>query len=209
MATILNTPEQKVILNGVSWETYQRLLAERGENSSPRFNYDRGTLEIMAPSFEHETLKDTIALLVELLAIERAIDFLGAGSTTFRREDLDKGFEPDACFYIQNAPRVRGKKEIDLFVDPSPDLVIEIDVTRSSLNKLGIYSGMAVPEVWLCVGGELTILKLELDRYVEHADSTTFPNVTAATLTKFVRSSQELERNAWVHRVREWARTLF
>ena len=205
MATILNTPEQKVILRSVSWETYERLLAERGESPGARFHYDQGILEIMAPSFEHESLKDSIALLVQLVAIETEADFRGAGSTTFRRSDLGKGFEPDACFYIQNAPRVRGLKEIDLTQDPPPDLVIEIDITRSSLNKLAIYSAIEVPEVWRFAGYELRIFRLQGGQYVENPQSTVLPCVTASILTEFVQTSLKLETNAWVRSVRAWA----
>src|SRR5689334_8883188 len=112
MASVLTPPEQKVILKGVSWETYVRLLSEHQESAGTRFNYDRGMLEIMVLSFEHETLKHTLSLLVELLAGEMGIDIEGAGSTTFRREDLNQGFEPDACFYIRQARKMRGKKEV-------------------------------------------------------------------------------------------------
>ena len=48
--------EQRVILHNMSWETYERLMEERGENRVPRFAYDRGELEIMSPSTEHESI---------------------------------------------------------------------------------------------------------------------------------------------------------
>ena len=129
METVKSRAEQRVLLRNISWETYERLLEERGDNSAPRFTYDRGELEIMSPSPEHEALNRSIALLVEFLAAELGIDVYDLGSTTFRREDLERGFEPDSCFYIENEERVRGKTRKDLSVDPPPDLVIEIDIT--------------------------------------------------------------------------------
>src|SRR5712691_5068211 len=101
MATALHPPvqaEQCVILQGVSWETYERLLSDFADSHAAHFAYDRGVLEITVPSFKHETLNRTLATLVEAVMEERAIDILNAGSTTFKREDLASGFEPDTCF---------------------------------------------------------------------------------------------------------------
>src|SRR6266542_964516 len=102
---------QRVILHGVSWETYERLLADFQDSHAAHFTYDQGVLEIMVLSFKHETFNRTLATLVETLAEELQIDFVNAGSTTFKREDLARGFEPDSCFYMQNEERVRGKEE--------------------------------------------------------------------------------------------------
>ena len=98
MAKVLELPEQRVILRGVSWETYERLLADNEERRVPLLTYDRGVLEAMSPSAEHEMVSHIIALLVEVVAEELGIDVVGAGHTTFRREDLQRGFEPDGCF---------------------------------------------------------------------------------------------------------------
>lgn len=116
MAMVLHAAEvagQQVLLHRVSWDTYTRLLADYQDQSGVRFTYDRGVLEIMVPSFAHETVKDILTLLVNTVAEELDIDVEGAGSTTFRREEMARGFEPDACFYVQHAERVRGKKQLD------------------------------------------------------------------------------------------------
>lgn len=137
--------EQKVILDNISWETYQRLMDERGERGKPRYAYDRGKLEIVVTSYAHERLKHNLATLVEVIAEALELDIDGAGSTTFQREDLAQGFEPDASFYIQHAARIRGQKQIDLDTDPPPELVIEIDITHPSLNKFPIFAGLGIP----------------------------------------------------------------
>ncbi len=138
--TVKSPAEQRILLSNVSWETYERLLADHESTSAPRFAFGRGGLEIKSPSPEHEAYNRTIALLVELLAEELGIDVYDLGSTTFRRADLERGFEPDSCLYIQNEERVRGKGRIDLAIDPPPDLVIEVDITSPSINKLSIHA---------------------------------------------------------------------
>ena len=110
MATVLSPPDQRVILDNISWELYEGILEAHRDHSAPHFTYDRGRLEIMSPSPEHEQLKDKVTLLVNVVAEELNVDVEGFGSTTFRREDLECGFETDSCFYLQNAARQRLKR---------------------------------------------------------------------------------------------------
>jgi Uma2 family endonuclease len=164
-------------------------------------------LEITAPSYEHESVKGHLALLVNALAEEFDIDVTGAGSTTFRREDLAKGFEPDECFYIRHAELVRGKKQIDLTNDPPPDLVIEIDITSPSLSKFPIFAALGIPEVWRYDGVRVTIFTLAGNEYVERPESIALPKVTSAILTEFLDASRQVKRTAWLRQVRTWARS--
>lgn len=196
---------QCVILHDVSWKTYEQLLTEHEGSSGIHFAYDQGTLEIMVLSAEHENHKDIIFLLISALSEEMDIDIESFGSTTFRREDLARGFEPDACFYIKNATRVKGKRRLDLRLDPPPDLVIEIDITSPSLNKFPIFAALGVTEVWRYDGEQVHILVLQGDQYVVRAESSFFPAVTGKVLTELVEASQALKRTAWLRRVREWA----
>ena len=207
MTTVLSPPEQRIILRNVSWETYERLLAENADSSNPRFTYDRGVLEIMSPSAEHEELSHVLTLLVNVVAEELDIDIRGFGSTTFRREDLARGFEPDSCFYIQSVERISGRATLDLTIDPPPDLVIEIDLTNSSLDKFPIYTQVGVPEIWRYDGAELRIFHLENAVYVTHEESTVLSVLTRDVLSQFVVESKSLRRTAWIRRVRDWMRT--
>ncbi len=209
MATVVSPPEQtgqKVILQGVSWETFERLLADFEESHAVHFAYDRGMLEIMVLSMEHERFNRTIALLIEMVAAEIGIDVNNVGSNTLKREDLARGFEPDTCFYIQNAERVRGKAHIDLMVDPPPDLVVEIDITRPSLNKLPIYAAVGVPEVWRYDGKTLTIYTLEGESYRVQEENVALPGVTSLQLSRFIEDSKAMKRTAWLQSIRDWAR---
>lgn len=161
MEAVKSPAEGRVLLRNVSWETYERFIDEREERSAPRFFYDRGEMEIMSPSFEHEAVSRLVASLVGELAVELGIDVSEAGSTTFKREDLERGFEPDECFYFSdNAERVRGRQNLDLDAGvPPPDLVVEVGFTSPSLNnKLSIYAHLGVTEVWRFVGEKPEIL---------------------------------------------------
>lgn len=206
MATVLSPPEQRVVLDNISWELYEELLAAHQDCSAPRFTYDRGLLEIMSPSAEHENIKHLLALLVEVLAEEMSVNVEGFGSTTFRREDLARGFEPDACFYVQNVERVKGKTMLDLAVDPPPDVIIEIDITSPSLNKFPIYAQMAVPEVWRHDGKRLAIFVLEGEEYTEREESAALRGVTGAGVSRLLEEGRSVERLVWLRRVREWVR---
>lgn len=160
----------------------------------------------MVLSAEHEALKHALEVLVEIFAEELNIDVRGFGSTTFRRADLDRGFEPDACFYIQQELRVRGKREIRLSVDPPPDLIIEVDVSHPSLNKLSLFATLGIPEVWRYDSAHVIILKLTEEGYEERVESTALPGVTSEALSQFVQENSQVQPTVWRRHVREWAR---
>ena len=148
MATVSSSVGPSVVLTNVTWATYERLVDDLADCSAPRLTYDRAVLEITSPTPEHERLNRMLTDLIGAIAEELDIDTENLGSSTFKREDLERGFEPDSCLYIQNAARVRGKSRLDLSMDPPPDLVIEIDITSASIEKLPIYALLGVPEVW-------------------------------------------------------------
>ena len=197
---------QCVILDRVSWETYERLLRENGDNRNTHFTYDQGMLEIMVLSAEHENYKDIIFLLINAIAEELGIDVVSFGSTTFKRKDLARGFEPDACFYIQHEAQMRGKKSINLNRDPAPDLVIEIDITHPSLDKFPIFAALGVTEVWRYDGERVGIFLLQAGQYVEQAESVMLPQVTGKLVLEWIDASQQMKRTAWLRLLREWAR---
>ncbi|MGB3681866.1 MAG: Uma2 family endonuclease [Rubrobacteraceae bacterium] len=222
MAEALKSPpEGRVTLRNVGWETFERLVEEDPGRSAPRFFYDRGELEIVSPSFEHQQITRIIAILVEELSVELDIDVVSAGATTFKREDLLRGFEPDACFYFfGNIPRVRGKRRLSLDAgDPPPNLVVEVDITSPSTSpstsKLPIYSRLGVAEVWRHDGDRLMILGASQwnageVRYTEISESAIFApaRVSGKSLTHFVEQGLASHRPAWTRMVREWARKL-
>lgn len=206
MATPVSSPERLVILDNVSWETYERLIAEHGERCGTRFTYDEGVLQIMVVSSRHERPNRTLATLIEVLAEEWNIDIQNLGSMTFKRKDLLKGFEPDSCFYIQHAEDIMGRPDIKLPVDPPPDLIIEVDITRESLNRFPVFAAVGVPEVWRFDGARVIFYRLESGDYVETSHSLAFTVLTASAATDFLAQSQTLKSTVWLRKVREWAR---
>ncbi len=200
------TAANYVLLHKASWETYESLLADYHDQAGPRLAYDNGVLEIKMPSINHEISNRTLAQLVEILVEESDLDLLRMGSTTFLRKDLLKGVEPDSCFYIQHAEKVRGKDKIDLLNDPPPDLVIEVDVTSGSLNKFPIFAALQIPEIWRCKGEHVTIYKLEGEDYWEAERSLALPILTDEMATRFLAESGEMKSSVWARHVRQWVR---
>lgn len=198
--------DQRIVLHNVSWETYERLMQERSESRVPRFAYDRGVLEIMSPSAEHVRANRRMAQLVLAVCEVWELDAEDFGSTTYKREDVERGFEPDSCFYIENEPLVRDKDRLDLDVDPPPDLVIEIDVTSFSMNKLPLYASIDVPEVWRYEDAEIEILLLDGGSYRKSPESKCLSGIGAGTLTDLMRKSKILRRTEWLKQIREAAR---
>ena len=131
----------RVIIRNVSWATYESLLKDLDNSSAPRLAYDRGVLEIMSPHKGHEEINRTLAAIVEMVFEEMGSDYQNAGSTTFKKKDQERGFEPDSSFYIQNVNQVRGKKRLNMSIDPPPDLLVEVDLTNDSLNKFPLPAG--------------------------------------------------------------------
>jgi len=206
VGTVLTLPEQRVVLQNVSWETYERLLADHAEASTPRFTFDRGMLEIMSPSSEHEKGKQTLSLLVEVMAEALGVDIENLGSTTFKRSQLERGFEADVCFYVQNAERMHSKIHIGPAVDPAPDLVIEVEITKPALNKLPIYADFRVPEVWRYDGSRLVVLQLTGLEYTETGSSLAFPKASAAEMSRLIEKGMSLKRTQWLQDLRNWVR---
>lgn len=213
MATVLNPPEpttpaeERFILRDINWETYEQLLANYVDTSGPRFAYDRGVLEIMSPSSEHEELTEIVTQLIYILAEEWGFEYRNFGRTTFKRREVESGFEPDSCFYIQSVDSISGVRRLDPAVHPPPDVVIEIDITSPSLKKLPIYARMNVPEVWRYARTGVSILLLEGGDYVESQASKAIPRLGPSDLALLVEQSETLKRSAWIRAVREWARS--
>ncbi len=206
MPAVASPPEQRVILSNTSWETYERLLAENVNQLGTRFFYDRGCLEIMVVSSGHETPNRTLAALAEAVAVETGKDLLRTGSTTFKRKDLEKGFEPDSSFYQRDIALVRGRDEIDLETDPPPELVIEVDITSSSLARIPIFAAVGVLEVWRFDGNKVAMFRLEGTRYQEVGTSGVVPPLTAAMATFFLEASRRQSLIEWLRSVQEWVR---
>ncbi len=203
-ATLLTPPTEIIHLSGISWQTYETLLQELS-NRRLRLTYNRGNLEIMAPSPEHERFKKVSGRFVETMAEELEIRIEPLGSTTFKRPELS-GVEPDECFYIYNIDAVRGKKRLDLTKDPAPDLVVEIDVSSSSQTHLQVYADLGVAEVWIYNGESLAIQKLRNGAYVTSQTSQFFLNIPIPEIAGFLQQAETMDYLELVKAFRKWVK---
>lgn len=189
-----------------TWEEYEHLLDDLSGWPGVRVTYDCGRLEIMSPSLEHEDYKEFILALARVLAEELRIPLESRGATTFKRESFQQGTEPDTCFYIANADRIIGKRQIDLDLDPAPDVVVEIDITNESLSKFPIYAALAVPEIWRYDGTTARFYALAGEGYQEVTESRFLPRLSATMLSDALdqskREGQTMALSAFRQRAR-------
>lgn len=198
--------EQRTVLREVSWETYERLLAERGEQPVPLLSFDEGVLEIMSPGQRHEALGSLVTMLLGIVAEVWDTDVADLGSTTFRRAEWQRGFEPDVCLYVGAAAgEVLRSEEWDPHRDPAPDVVVEIDISRSSIGKLAMFAQFGVGEVWRHDGERMTVALLGDGAYQPASASRALPLLTADALTRLLASRTATTLPAWVREVRRWA----
>lgn len=206
MTATLTQPIERVQLSGISWQTYEALLTELSRDRRLRLTYNRGNLEIMVPSPEHERYKEVMGRFVETLAEELEISIEPFGSTTFKRLELS-GAEPDKCFYIRNINIIKSKKRLDPEKDPAPDLVIEIDITSSSSDRLAVYKDLGVAEVWIYDGNTFQIKQLQNQEYISSPQSDIFPNLPLLEITRFLEQVGEMDYLELIKTFRKWVRS--
>ena len=198
--------ENRVILNNISWDTFERLLADIGDRRKTLFHYINGTLEIMSPLSLHEGSNHFIEALLGIFTDELEIDMRRLGSLLMKIPDLKLGAEPDSCYYIQNEPIIRGKEVIIVGQDPAPDLVLEVDITNPSDRRLPIYALLAVPEVWRYDGYSLEFLALDNGAYQLIEKSLSFPDLQAAIIVEYVQKRLTLGESGTLREFRKWVR---
>jgi Uma2 family endonuclease len=200
----LTIGEKRVTFHHLNWHSYQQILTALGEHRAARLTYDRGTLEITMPLEEHESAAEFIGLFIRILVVEMRLKMKSMRSTTLDRADLDRGAEPDNCYYIQNQAQVAGRI-VDFDKDPPPDLVVEVDITNTDIDKNRLYAAMGVPEFWRFNGEVWQIYQLQNTQYVEVDQSPTFSIVEKADLYQFLAACQQDEVNAELN-FRTWVK---
>lgn len=197
--------EKRVTLHGLNWQAYQQILQALPQTRAARLTYDRGTLEIAMPLEDHEFAGELIGLFIRVLVVEVGLKIKSMRSTTLDREDLNRGSEPDNAYYIQNQPKVAGRT-VDLAKDPPPDLVVEVDITHTDIDKNRLYAAMGVPEFWRYNGREWRIYQLQGKSYTEVDRSPIFTWIEKTELYRFLEAARQDEVQAEIDlraRVRE------
>lgn len=199
-------PESRsIVLHDISWDQYTGMISLLGERRF-RHTYFCGNLEIMSPSQKHEWESDLLGLLVHQMCITLDREFVSLGSWTINHPDIERGFEPDNCFYLTNEPAVRFKQRIDLDHDPPPDLAIEVDVTSHSDERLPLYAAIGVPEIWRYDGRRVSFLCLVGKKYVSKPQSLAFTFLTPAKLEQVLGERGEKTELKLVKEFVNWVR---
>jgi len=172
----LHSSETRTVLENVRWDTFIE-LAEQRSGSVPRLTYDEGVLELMSPLRQHENIGRLLGRLIETYTEVMEVEIQSVASTTFKRKDLKRAFEADESYYVQHAEQIRPKEEIDLTIDPPPDLVIEVEITSSAIRKMKLFASMGVPEVWRHDGERLEMFALTDGQYQAIEASTSLPGL--------------------------------
>jgi Uma2 family endonuclease len=191
-------------LDGISWETYTNLWQDLSNNRCLKLTYYYGNLEIMSPSPEHEYYKEVMGRFVETLAEELNIKIQPLGSTTFRRLNYG-GAEPDKCYYVSNINAIKNIKRFKPNEEIAPDLILEIDLTSMSNNRLEIYRDLGVKEVWIYSEG-LQILQLKNNQYIKEENSIIFPNLPLLEINDFMQKLEEIDYLDLIKMFRQWVR---
>ena len=194
--------ETRTLLENVRWETYVE-LAEQRRGSVPRMTYFDGMLELMNPRRQHENIGRMIGRMVETHTEVRGIEIQSVASTTFKRESMKKGFEADESYYVSHAEQIRVKEEVDLRIDPPPDLVVEVEITTSAIPKMELFAEMGVPEVWRHDGERLSMHRLAAATYDSITESLELPGLTIAMVTKTFEQRFEKGETALIRSFRE------
>jgi Uma2 family endonuclease len=195
--------EKRLTFRNLDWHAFKQIQSLLTERTRARFTYDNGVLEITMPLEGHERSARLIELFIRILVVELGMKVKTMGSTTLDREDLLKSAEPDNGYYIQNYALVAAH-EINLNVDPAPDLIVEVDITNTDLNKNTLYASMGVPEFWRFNGRLWKILQLTDGAYVECDRSPTFPLLEKTDLYQFLEAAlldevaAEIDFRQWV-----------
>ncbi|MUG91650.1 Uma2 family endonuclease [Scytonema sp. UIC 10036] len=208
MVTTITPAETRTILENISWQTFKSMLADMGSGRNTRLAYDNGIVEIMSPHKAHENPNRLIEAFIGVLCEELGLEISRTGSLTLTRDDLEKGGEPDSSYYIQNEFLVRDKEKIDLSKDPPPDLVLEVEYSRSAINKLNLYASMGIPEFWRYNGSILQIYRLSGKQYLEVQSSPTFAPVPVKEIPQFIEAARKNGEMATTRAFRTWVKSL-
>ncbi|MFN6471579.1 MAG: Uma2 family endonuclease [Nostoc sp. SerVER01] len=206
MVTTAKLSETRDVLQNISWQTFKAMLADMGCERNKRLAYDNGIVEIMTPLMPHENSNRLIEGFVLVLCEEFGLEVKSAGSLTMTRDDLEQGAEPDSSYYIQNEFLVRNKENIDLNIDPPPDLILEVEYSRSKINKLNLYASMGVSEFWRYNGTVLRIYILNNGQYSQSENSPTFASVLVTEIPRFIQESKKIGQIAATRAFRSWVK---
>ena|SRR5436190_11675473 len=195
-----------LVVHEINWDDYERILAELAHRPTLRISYDSGRLEVVSPLMRHGWYECLISDLVLIFCEAFRLRSERTGTVTWKRQSILKGVEPDRSFFIRNLERVIGKEDLDLEKDPPPDVVVEVDITNSSLGKFSIYAALRIPEVWRYTRKACKFHTLNAGKYDEILSSRFLPNLTCEMIFEGVEigkiKGQDEARKAFRRRMK-------
>lgn len=202
MSSVLSeASETRMVLENVSWETFVALADER-RGSVPRMTYSEGVLEMMSPKRKRENIGRLIGRMVEAYSEIKGIEILSVASVTVKRSDLKKAYEADESYYVTSIDQVLAKEELDFEVDPAPDLVVEVELTSSAIEKMELFAAMQVREVWRHDGTSVQFYRWLNGRYNLIQTSVELPGLDAALINRFLEQRLEAGETTFIRAFR-------
>lgn len=206
MAAVVENVIEHQVLPHISWETFERIMSEIGKTRK-RAAYHRGNLEFTATSLGHNRMARRIDNLIFLAALDMNVPLRSEGSTTLMHAVNQVAIEPDACFWIRNEGKMRGKKSWASTTDP-PDLAVEVDIAETCVDRIEIYRVLCVPEVWRFDGKTLKVLVLGASgRNKERPKSAAFPPLPMDGFLRFIKKLGSAGEIALSQEFTEWLRS--
>ncbi|MCU0568585.1 MAG: Uma2 family endonuclease [Oculatellaceae cyanobacterium Prado106] len=205
--------EQRVILPNISWTQFEQLIQELGVERETRLTYWRGKLEMMTPVAEHERCHKLMESLILVMADELRMPVKTIAPVTLKNPDLGCATEPDACYYFHaSGNQLPNQTTLYFPEDPIPDLLVEVALTKSNLEKLPLYANLGIPEVWRYITtagedvlkGQLLIYRLQDSRYIAHSTSGIFPFLPANRILEFLEQSDSMSLSVALRVLRAW-----
>jgi Uma2 family endonuclease len=209
--------EQRIVLPNITWQKFEQLVGELGSDRTSRMTYLRGRLELMTPIAVHERCSRLFESMIQVLVDELDLSVEAIAPILMKYEELDCATETDAGYYFQDWQPEAESRTIHLPYDPPPNLVVEVALTKSSIDKLPIYAALGIPEVWRyltkpgeeeVLKGELHIYQLDNDRYEETRESGIFAELTGDRILEFVQQSDSMSLVKAIDLLRAWVRAL-
>ena len=204
---LTEVPDRRVVFRGVDWNFYERLVDSIPEGSSIQVDYDGRDLEVMSTGRKHELAKKLLGKVAETTAEELDIPYRPAGETTWKRPEIARGLEADECYYFmpEKLARRRGveRDSRDIADYPSPDLAIEVDISRPQVDRAGIYAALRVAEVWRFDGDQVVIERLTPEGTYVAVESSGFLPIRADEIRAGSSTRIRADWPAWVRRLRE------
>lgn len=193
-------------LDDVCWDQYVTVCDALPDRPGLRTTFDGSSLELMTTSTPHERFKKLLGRLFEMLTFELEIDIVCGGNMTFRREDLQRGLEPDECYWVANAAVMRHLEQWQADIHPPADLAFEVDIKSSSVNRQSICAQLGIVELWRFDGTTLEALQLQSDDYAPIPTSLAVPGLVVNDLLPYLYRMEAEGENVILRSFMNWVR---